>query len=393
MTLRKQAAVAILSVALLSAGGGVWLAARADDPAQPPPAPPPVPVTASLARGDSVPIVRTGLGTVQGSNTVTIRPRVDGTIVKIGFTEGEDVKAGDLLAQIDPRPLQAAVDQAIAQRAKDEAQLGDARAQLARFANLAQRDFATRASVDTQAALVHQLEAAIKGDQAAIESAQVQLGYATITAPITGRTGLRLIDQGNLVRAADANSAIVVITQVRPIAVIFSLAADQLPDVNKARALGPVAVEAWDQADQTKLDDGTLTLVDNQIDQTTGTMKIKATFPNVKDALWPGQFVSTHLLLETRRNAVTVPAQAVQRGQTGTFAWIIKPDNGVEMRPIKVAQIKDGVALIETGIAAGESVVVDGQYKLRPTSKVTATMLAVTPTNLAAAAAAGGTPK
>jgi multidrug efflux system membrane fusion protein len=358
--------------------GGAWLAVREPAKADGPPAQPPaVPVTADMVRQQDVPVLRTGLGTVQGFNTVTVHTRIDGEITKVGFTEGQDVKAGDLLMQIDPRPLQAQLAQADAQKAKDEAQLVDAKLQLGRFTNLAQRDFATKQSVDTQTASVHQLEAAIKGDAAAIDNAKTQLSYTTITAPISGRTGLRLVDQGNIVHASD-QTGLVVIAQVKPIAVVFTLAENMLSTVVKARAGGPLKVQAWNQEDTEKLDDGTLTLIDNQIDQTTGTMKLKATFENASDTLWPGQFVNVHLLIETRKDGVTVPAQTVQRSQSGTFAWVIKPDTTVEMRPITVAQINGGVALVDKGLTVGEKVVVDGQYKLKPGIKVAATPVAGT---------------
>jgi multidrug efflux system membrane fusion protein len=332
--------------------------------------PAPVPVTAELARVQDMPIYQLGLGAVQAYNTVTIKVRVDGSLDKVAFTEGQDVKAGALLAQIDPRPYQAQLAQAQANKARDEAQLANARRDLVRFSDLVKKDFATRQSVDTQEALVAQSLAAVQGDDAAIDIAKVQLGYTTITAPISGRTGIRLVDQGNIVHASDPGG-LVVITQLQPISLVFTLPEASLPAVNKALAAGSLPVEAWSQDDGEKLDEGAVALVDNQIDAATGTMKLKATFPNLSAALWPGQFVNAHLQIETRRDAVTIPVQAVQRGPKGTFAWVIKPDDkSVEMRPISVGYSTSDTALIQSGLSAGDLVVVDGQYKLVIGAKV-----------------------
>jgi membrane fusion protein, multidrug efflux system len=332
--------------------------------------PAPVPVTAELARLQDMPIYQLGLGAVQAYNTVSIKVRVDGSLDKVAFTEGQEVKAGDLLAQIDPRPYQAQLAQAQANKARDEAQLANARLDLVRFSDLVKKEFATRQSVDTQEALVAQSLAAVQGDDAAIDIAKVQLGYTTIVAPITGRTGIRLVDQGNIVHASDPGG-LVVITQLQPISVIFTLPEASLPAVNKALAAGTLPVEAWSQDDSEKLDEGAVALVDNQIDAATGTMKLKATFPNSSAALWPGQFVNAHLRIETRHDAVTVPVQAVQRGPKGTFAWVIKPDDkSVEMRPITVGYSTSDFALIQSGLSAGDLVVIDGQYKLVIGAKV-----------------------
>ena len=328
-----------------------------------------VPVIAQAVQAHDVPIYLTGIGTVQAFNTVTIRTRVDGQIDKIAFVEGQDVKAGDLLAQIDPRPFQARLEEAQAQKASHEAQLGDAKIDLQRFTNLAQRGAATQQSVDTQKALVAQLEANIQADQAAIDNATVQLGYTAITAPISGRTGLRLVDQGNIVHATD-QTGLVVLTQIEPISLVFSLPEDALPDVAHAMAQGSLKAVAFGRDDKTELAEGTLALIDNEIDQTTGTIRLKATFPNKDHALWPGQFVNAHLYLTVRHDGLTVPAAVVQRGPQGTYAYVIKPDSTVEMRPIAVAQMRDGIALIDSGLSAGERVVVDGQYKLRPGARV-----------------------
>ena len=368
MNIRTIGAIAL--AALAAASGLGWYVLREPKTAAAVPAgDSPVPVVEAAAVLRDVPIYLTGIGTVQAFNTVTIRTRVDGQVDRIAFGEGQDVKAGDLLAQIDPRPFKAQLEQAQAQKASHEAQLADARIDLARFANLAKRGAGTQQSVDTQKALVGQLEANVQADQAAIDSAQVQLGYTTIVAPISGRTGIRLVDQGNIVHAAD-QTGLVVLTQIEPISLVFSLPEDSLPDVTRSMAAGPPKVLAFSRDDQTTLAEGALALIDNQIDQTTGTIRLKATFPNADHALWPGQFVNVRLYLAIRHDGVTVPASAVQRGPQGTFAYVIKSDSTVEARPVKVAQLRDGVALIDAGLAGGDRVVVDGQYKLRPGIRV-----------------------
>jgi multidrug efflux system membrane fusion protein len=370
--MKLRALGAIVMLVLTGAAGLAWhmmrdpraaAATTASDPA--------VPVVAGDVLSLDVPIYLTGIGTVQAFNTVTIRTRIDGQLDKVAFTEGQDVKAGDLLAQIDPRPLQAQLEQAAAQKASHEAQLADAKLDLERFSNLEKRGAATGQSVDTQRALVAQLEANIQADQAAIDNAKVQLGYTTITAPISGRTGMRLVDQGNIVHATD-QTGLVVLTQIEPISLVFTLPEDALSDVTRAMAKSTLKVLAFSRDNKTELGDGTLALIDNQIDQTTGTIRLKATFPNKDHALWPGQFVNARLYLTVRHDGITVPAAVVQRGPQGTFAYVIKPDSTVELRPIAVAQLRDGVALIDTGLSAGERVVVDGQYKLRPGARVDA---------------------
>ena len=368
--MKVRSALACLAVAAAVAGGIGWYALRSPTPAgaAKPASVPAVPVVAAVAQQQDVPIFLSGLGTVQAYNTVTVKPRVDGSLDKIAFVEGQDVKQGDLLAQIDPRPLQAQLAQAVAHQASDEAQLANAKLDLQRFTNLATREFATPQSVDTQKAQVAQLEAALQGDQAAIDNARVQLGYTTITAPLSGRTGIRLVDQGNIVHASDT-TGIVVITQLEPISLVFTLPQDNLPAISQAMAKGKPKVAAFASDDKTALGEGTLALIDNQIDQTTGTVRLKATFPNTDHALWPGQFVNVRLYLETRQG-VTVPAPAVQRGAQGTYVYVIRPDATVEARPVVVAQTRDGTALIDHGLAAGEKIVVDGQYKLRPGLRV-----------------------
>jgi multidrug efflux system membrane fusion protein len=328
-----------------------------------------VPVTAGTAVARDVPVYLDGIGAVQAYNTVTVKVRVDGQLQQVAFREGQDVRKGDLLAQIDPRPLQAALAQAQAAKLRDESQLANAKLDLQRYTDLSQKGYATRQALDTQAAQVQSYAAAVQSDQAAIDNAQTQLSYATIRAPIDGRTGLRLVDEGNMVHATD-QTGLVIIAQLHPIAVIFTLPETNLPAINQRISAGQLKVEAYSRDGAARLADGVLELVDNQIDQTTGTIKLKASFPNEDNALWPGQFVNARLLIRTEPNGVTVPAQVVQRGPQGTFAYVIKADQTVEIRPITIAQIDQGSALISSGLAAGEQVVVDGQYRLQNGTKV-----------------------
>ena len=329
----------------------------------------PVPVVAGTVEKRDVPIYLDGLGTVQAFNTVTIRARVDGELTQVAFAEGQEVRKGDLLATIDPRPLQALVNQADARKKVDEAQLANARLVLSRNDDLLKRKVLDQQTYDTSKFQADQLAATVQSDQAALDSAQVQLDYTRIVAPIDGRVGVRQVDAGNIVRAGDAGS-IVVLTQLHPISVLFTLPEANLRDVNRQFAAGPLRVVAVDRANVTPLGEGELAVVDNQIDQTTGTVRLKATFANEDNALWPGQFVNARLLLTTRRDGVVVPASVVQRGPNGTYAFLIKGDQTVEMRPIKVAQSEGGLALLDDGLQPGDQVVVDGQYKLQPGSKV-----------------------
>ena len=330
---------------------------------------PAIPVSVAAAERRDVPIYLTGLGTVQAFNTVTVKTRVDGELTKVAFTEGQDLKAGDLLAQIDPRPFQAAYDQAVAKKVQDEANIANAKLDLQRFADLAARNFATQQQLDTQRATVAQLEAQIQGDQAAIDSAKTQLDYTTITSPITGRTGIRLVDQGNIVHATDA-TGLVVVTQLQPISVIFTLPESELTAVQSALKAGPVRIFAMSRDDNRQLAEGTLAVLDNQISQTTGTMRLKGTFPNQDGALWPGEFLNIRLLARTEPNVVTVPAGALQRGPDGYYAYVVKPDQKVETRPLKVGQVSNSVAIVDAGLAAGEQVVTAGQYRLQPGVRV-----------------------
>ena len=328
-----------------------------------------VPVIAGHVAQKDVPIYLDGLGTVQAFNTVTIHTRVDGQLVKIAFTEGQDLKTGDLLAQIDPAPYQAALEQAQAKKEQDAAQLANATLDLKRDADLLATDGTTRQTYDTQKALVDQLAAAVKADQAAVASAQVNLDYTTIRSPIDGRVGIRLVDQGNIVHASDANG-LVVLTQLRPISIIFTLPETTVSRLHAGQDETNFTVLAMARDGTNVLATGQLAVIDNQIDTTTGTIKLKATFANENLRLWPGAFVNTRLLLTVRKDSAVVPASVVQRGPEGAFAFVIQDDQTVAMRPLKVGQMDGGEALIEDGLKPGETVVVDGQYKLQDGSHV-----------------------
>ena len=324
-------------------------------------------VQAGTVAREDVPIWFDGIGTVQAFNSVTVRARVDGELQRLDLREGQLVKAGDVLAIIDSRPLQAQLAQAQAKKAQDEAQLANAKRDLER--NLSLREFAAKQTVDTQRAQVVQYEAQIRADDAAIDAVQVQLNYTTITAPISGRIGLRSLDQGNMVRSSD-QSGLVTITQVQPIAVVFTLPEKLLPAIIDAQTRGEVPVQALDREGKTVLGAGRLAVIDNLIDTGTGTIRLKATLPNDPQRLWPGGFVNVRLLSTIRRGATTVASTVVQRGPQGTFAYVIKDDQTVEQRPIKVARIEEGKAIIDDGLTPGERVVVDGQYRLQPGSKI-----------------------
>ncbi len=343
----------------------------------------PVPVVEGVVATKDVPIYLDGLGTVQAFNTVTVHTRVDGQLFKVAFTEGQDVKAGDVLGQLDPAPYQAALDQALAKKAQDAAQLTNARVDLQRYADLLKTDSITQQIYDTQKALVNQFEATVNADQAAADSARVNLDYTTIRSPIDGRVGIRQMDAGNIVHASDAGG-LVVVTQLRPISVLFTLPEQVLSKLHEnASADSEYTVLAVSRDNTKTLGTGKLAVIDNQIDTTTGTLKLKATFANENLRLWPGQFVNTRLLLTTRKDSAVVPASVVQRGPDGAFAFVIQDDQTVTMRTIKVAQIEGGLALIDEGLKPGERVVVDGQYKLQPGSHV----------KPAETAADGGVPK
>ena len=328
----------------------------------------PVPVvTAQVGRQD-VPIYLDALGTVQAYNTVTVRSRVDGELVEVLFKEGQDVKAGEVLAQIDPRTYRAQYEQAVATRDKDSAQLDAAKRDLARYVSLGDR--VTGQSVDTQRALVRQLEATVRADDASISNARTMLSYTVISSPIDGRTGMRLVDRGNIVHASDS-TGLVTLTQIQPIAVIFTLPQQTLPAISdRLRQDGKLAVLATQPETGSQIDTGELELVDNQIDQTTGTIKLKAVMPNGDRRLWPGGFVNVRMLLSTRQNGLVIPAQAVQRGPTGPYVFVVKPDRSVEMRPVKVATVEANKALLDDGVEEGETVVTDGVAKLASGSRI-----------------------
>jgi len=330
----------------------------------------PVPVLATAATAKDFPIIIRGLGSVQAFNTVTVKSRVDGQITQVAFQEGQYVKPGDLLMQIDPRPYQAQLTQAKANKAKDEANLANAQRDLARLAALLQTQLAaTRQQYDTQKALVEQLTAAIQADQAQIEAAQLNVEYAAVRSPIEGVTGLRLVDVGNLV-AAGAGTPLVVVTQVKPIYVTFTVPERDLVLVRQTMAKHPITVQAFDSDDARQLSEGRLTLVNNAVDQQSGTVTLKAAFDNKDAALWPGAFINAHLVIDTIKNGVTVPAATVQMGPSGPFAYLIKPDSTVEARPVTVTQVEAGVALIGKGLAAGDKVVASGQAGLSPGAQI-----------------------
>jgi multidrug efflux system membrane fusion protein len=333
---------------------------------------PPVPVISGQVMARDVPLNLTGIGTIQAYNTVTIHARVDGELMNVAFHEGGDVKKGDVLAQIDPRPYQAALDNALATLAKDQATLNNAKRDLARYQDTAGKGYSSRQQLDTQGMTVEGTAAQIQADQATIENARVQLGYTTIVSPLDGVTGIRLIDQGNIVHAGDA-TGLVVVTQLQPISAIFTLPQSELPQVTAARAKGTLSVVALDGDGVTELDQGTLTLVDNQIDPTTGTIRLKASFPNDRHTLWPGQFVNVRLQIGAVHDGLTVASRVIQRGPKGFFAFVIKPDNTVEMRPVETGQDDRGQILVTKGLNAGEHVVVDGQLRLQPGTLVQAT--------------------
>jgi multidrug efflux system membrane fusion protein len=323
----------------------------------------------SAHRGD-LPVYLNGLGTVTAFNTVTVRSRVDGQIVKINFTEGQYVKEGDSLIEIDPRPFIVQREQAEGQLAKDQAQLKDAQIDYERYQLLFKEGVIPKQQLDTQQALVGGSEGAIKADQAQIDNAKLQITYSHITAPISGRVGLRLVDIGNIVHAADTNG-LLVITQLQPIAVIFTLPQDHLPEVlAKMRSGKPLGVEAYDRDNSTRIAAGKLLTIDNQIDTTTGTYKLKAVFDNAKDELFPNQFVNMHLLIDTKKNVVIVPITAVLRGPQGTYVFTVGAGNTVKVKSITVADTTAGMAGISSGLGEGDVVVVDGQDKLQDGSKV-----------------------
>jgi membrane fusion protein, multidrug efflux system len=360
----------IAAVVLVGAGLLAWHWLDRKPPAAK--APPAIPVDIATAKRADVPVYLEGLGTVQAFYTVTVTARVDGQIDKVAFREGQDVKKGDLLVQIDPRPYQAALGVAIATRARDLATLENARRDMDRYSELAPEDLASKQTVDTQRALIAQLTAQIKGDDASIDNARTQLDYTTITSPIDGRTGIRLVDPGNIVRAA-ATTGMVVVTQLEPITVIFTLPEEDFGALSAALAHGPVAATALARDGSAQLDTGTVELIDNQIDQTTGTIKVKAVLPNKQRTLWPGEFVDMRVLSQTQRQVVTIPASALERGPDGMFTYVVQPDSTIKVADLKLGPQTGDVVVVEQGLAVGDRVVASNQYRLQPGSLVRAT--------------------
>jgi len=337
--------------------------ARANTPAV-------MPVTVAKAMQQDLPVYLSGLGSIAAYYTVSLKSRVDGQLIDVKFKEGESVKQGALLAVIDPRPYQVQLEQAQSQLFKDQASLRDGQLNYQRYKGLLQNSGAmSQQQVDTQQATVDQLEGAVRNDQATVDNAKLNLTYCHITAPVSGRIGLRLVDPGNMVHASDTNP-LLVITQLQPITALFTLPEDQLPEVAQRLRKSPLEVDAYSRDDQTKLATGRLLTIDNQIDQTTGTGKLKAVFSNEDNVLWPNQFVNVHLLLETRKNATVIPSAAVQQGPQGSYVYVMKQDNTVEARNISSALTEGNLTQIATGLSPNEVVVTDGQDKLQAGSKV-----------------------
>ncbi|GJE45295.1 efflux RND transporter periplasmic adaptor subunit [Methylobacterium soli] len=362
----------LLAAVLLVITGVVFEAehiAGAPHPAQAAVPIPAVPVVASDVVSRDVPIYLDGVGTVIAFNNVVVRSQITGQLTKITFVQGQSVKAGDLLAQIDPRPYQAEVDQMTANLNRDQAQLINSQANLNRYTPLLAKGYATSQLVDTQKAQVAQLQAAVQADEALVRAMQVNLSYTNLTSPIDGVTGIRQIDQGNIIHPTDV-AGLVDVTQIQPISMIFTLPQTNFVEIQQEMARGPVKVLAYSQDGTKKLDEGTLLLIDNQIVQTTGTIRLRATFANAQRLLWPGEFVNARLLLRTQKDGLTVPASAVQQGPAGSYVYAIAADQTVQMRPVKIAQISGGQALIASGVNATEKVVVDGQYRLQPGSHI-----------------------
>jgi multidrug efflux system membrane fusion protein len=323
-----------------------------------------IPVTYAQVKTADFPVYLNGLGTVEPYDTVTVSSRVDGEVTKIVFKQGQMVEQGDILAQIDPRPYQAALDQAVSKKAQDEANLKDAQLNLQRYSTLNKEAFSTRQQLDTQQALVDQLTAQIKGDQAAIDNAQTQVDYTTIRSPLSGKTGFRLVDEGNIVHAA-STTGIVTIVKLQPISVVFTAPEEDVPQINKALAAGDVPVTALSSDGSNTLSQGRLALVNNAVDQASGTIRMKATFENTDNVLWPGLSVSTRLLVDTLKQVAVVPSDAVQRGPNGLYAYVIGADNKAETDDIKVGQEGNGQSVVLQGLTPGQKVVIAGQYRLQ----------------------------
>jgi multidrug efflux system membrane fusion protein len=372
--MKKKSFIAVLLTAVVAAGGILYFmhVQALQKAAAAPAPPPPVSVVAGVVAQHDVPIYLSGVGTVIAYNTDIVRAQIQGQIISINFTEGQTVHAGDLLAQIDPRPYQALIDQYTGNLERDQAQLVNAEANLTRYTTLGQKGWATPQLLETQQAQVGELKAAIKADQALIDAAKVQLSYTRLTSPIDGVVGIRQIDVGNIISPSNTNG-LVVVTQLHPISLIFTLPETSLPQIQQQqqKTKTPLPVLAYNQDNTIQLGQGVLGLVNNEILQTTGSIQLKANFDNKANKLWPGELVNARLLVETRHNGLTVPASVVQQGSKGPYAYVVNPDSTVSIRPIKVAQISDGQALIDSGLQANEQVVVDGQYKLQPGIRVT----------------------
>jgi multidrug efflux system membrane fusion protein len=365
------AAAAVAGFAVPQLRGYLWPEVKAAD--TPPPVAPGIPVTAGTVEAKDVPIFLNGIGTVQPYNMDLIKTRVDGQILKVDFTEGQEIKAGDPIVEIDPRPYKAALDAAIANQEKDQANLANAQLNLARDAQIVKNNLAvSQQQFDTDKATVAADQGIVDNDKAQVEAAQTNVDYAYIRAPISGRLGVRMVDVGNIVHASDA-TALVTIAQTKPIFVNFTMAQENLHKIHEKQGLGELKVQAYGADNVTLLAEGKLTVIDNTVDQSTGTIRLKATFENADERLWPGEFVDVRLILSTRANVATVPQQTVQVGPNGYYAYVIKPDNTVERRAVGVASLQDGLAVIEKGLTVGEKVVVDGQYRLTEGARVRTT--------------------
>jgi multidrug efflux system membrane fusion protein len=365
MSRRKLIVSSCLLVAGLAKGGFVALA-RGSAPAEPPSAAPvAVPVIAAAVKSSDVPIVLTGLGTVMALNTATVRSQVTGLLTAIPFKEGQFVKKGDLLGQIDPRTYQAQLDEAEAALARDQAHLANAQTNLTRYVPLAKQGFAAEQQVTTQQAAVVQLQATVKNDQAAIDYAKAEVSYTALVAPFDGVTGIRLLDVGNIIQPTNT-TGLVVVTRVQPISVIFTLPSADIPKVEDALAAGPVTALALSQDGKTELDTGRLSVVDNQADPSSGTVRLKAIFPNQHRRLWPGTFVDVRVVTAVQHNGLTVPLAAVQQGPQGQYVFAVGQNHKVAVQPVSVRETLAGEALIDEGLSAGDAVVVRGQYRLSP---------------------------
>lgn len=363
-------AVALSLIAATISGYLYWQKHGAQQAVTAPASSPAIPVTLGVAAAQDVPIYQRAVGTVQAFNTVAVSSRVDGQILSVDFTEGQDVKTGDLLFEIDPRPFKATLAQATAALHKDQAQLVSAKADLQRAATLLPEGVQTQQNYDQQNALVGQVQASTEADQAQIDAARLSLDYASVRSPISGRTGARLVDVGNMVRAATGTS-LVAVTQLHPIFVSFAIPQQALTAIRQNQATAQLRVLAYSQDDRKELAEGTLTLIDNQVDPNTGTVRLKAAFANDDGALWPGEFVSARLVITVAKGAVTVPARAIQQGPNGYYLYVVRADYTVEMRPVTVAATEGDTTAITKGLAAGEHVVVDGQYRLSQGSRIT----------------------